>query len=207
MIGRFCLQSARRPWTAAIIVPVLLSFPQCPFAEPLPVSPGVTVRLVTSEVRYRAIVGKVVSVRPGHIVLKAERQDGFQKFISDRREYAIPTSTVTGLEVRRGISSRMWRGARRGWLPGGLAGAVGAVILSVSLRRLSDDPQDIPTSTHAIVLGAGFSSGAIVGGMIGAIVGAFICERWEDVFPRDFNLGFSPGRGRNQPTLALSFRF
>jgi hypothetical protein len=87
----------------------------------------------------------------------------------------LPRGSVARFEVSRGprsLESGAWRGAKRGFLGGALAGGVLAALV---LATGEDDTYISNGGVAVISLGAGVTAGTVLGTVIGAVAPG---ERW-----------------------------
>jgi hypothetical protein len=160
---------------------LLLSFLAAPEAglatesDPLSLA-GTRARLSAPPLGPRKQAGTVVEVRGDTLLFAADRQ-------SERT--LVPTASLTGLEVSRGMHSHVWKGVGIGFLAGALAG--GVIGYSLAHTPPSDDGDYGPLggAVGAVILGS-------VGIAAGAIIGSRQTERWEPL-RLPVHLGLLPG--------------
>lgn len=135
----------------------------------------------------RKQAGTVVEMRGDTLLFTADGQS---------TPALVPTESLTGLEVSRGMHSHVLAGAGLGFLAGAL---VGGVIGYASLH-------EGPPYSDGDYGGVGAVSGAAIGGGVGigvgAIVGSRRTERWETL-GLPISIGFLP----STDTIGLSLAF
>jgi len=150
---------------------------------------GSRVRLLAAPLGPRKLTGTLVEMRGDSVLFAADHQSV---------RTLIPTASLTGIEVSRGMHSHVWRGAGIGFLVGALAG--GVVGYSLAHRPPSDDGDYGPLvgAVGAVIVGS-------VGIAVGAVVGTRQTERWERL-PLPIHVGVLPGSGAVRLSVGLTIR-
>jgi len=169
----------------------LLAVPQAGFtAESGPSDlAGSRVRLSAPPLGPRKVAGTLVEAQGDTLLFAVDHQSARTR---------IPTASLTGLEVSRGMHSHVWRGVGIGFVVGALAG--GVVGYSLAHRPPSDDGDYGPLvgAVGAVIVGS-------VGIGVGAIVGSRQTERWERL-SIPIHLGVLPGRGAMELSVGFAIR-
>jgi hypothetical protein len=126
---------------------------------------GARVRLLTPEFGARKQTGTVVEARADTLLFTADHQS---------TRTLVPTASLTGLEVSRGMHSRVLAGAAIGFLAGAVVGGVIGYALVHEPPSDDGDYGPLAAAVGAVIVGS-------VGIGVGALVGSRQTERWETV--------------------------
>ena len=149
--------------------------------EPL-VVPGTRVRITATKYFEKAlirsrVVGTVVALTTDSLVVQTKEW---------YRSLAIPITSVTALDVSRGLKSKIVTGAGIGFLIGG---AAALMVFSYA----GDSDAVCPDECISLLE---FSIIPLAPTLLGALIGALVeVDRWETVALPSVQIGFAPGPG------------
>ncbi len=168
-----------------LILSLLLSAADVVAQEGTVLNPGKRVRVSAPELDLRKQVATIVSVDADTLTVEI---NGWVAPV------AIPTASVTRLEVRRRRSgSRVWKGAGLGFLAGAVVGGVSGYLLA----------HEGSTNSNGDYGPLGAVAGGVLGGGVGALIGALVAvgDRWESV-PLPIRVGTAPRRDGEEAVTA-----
>jgi hypothetical protein len=177
--------------TIAALILALLAPPLALTQDAPTLVPGATVRAKTNGTGGNWIRGELVAMTTDTVFIREAGGD---------RTVALPTGTLTQLQVSRGIGTRTGKGALLGL---GVGAGTGLLLgVATSLEGCEGFCQDVEPGQILVV--------AVLLGGVGAGIGALIGstsrgERWQRLEPSPKALRIQPGAGGIQVGLSLKF--
>lgn len=159
-------------------------------SQTLPVRIGDRARITAPSLASSPLIATVADERLDHVLLR----------LTGGETVVVPYTSITRLEVSRGVHPHMLKGA--------VAGAVGGAVVGGVVGARSDDKGSLALGRGGLVA-VGAAMGSAGGVVLGAAVGALIrSERWRDVpisppAPLASSNAVALGPGMNRPIGAV----